>query len=92
MQNLHGRYSLLRDIYFGFKVFCGRFCVHYLYYDFLHVVLFKSLFVLVASSLFLMLLSSLGRWRQELQCLRLSRSFQHELRRRQLFGPVVLLK
>ena len=91
MQNLHCGYSLLRDICFGFEAFRGCFCVHYLF-NFLRFVLIKSLFVLVTSSLFLMLLSSLGRWRQELQCLWLSRSFQRELRRRKLFTSMALLK
>ena len=55
-------------------------------------VLINALFALVVCSLCLMFLSSFGRWRQETQGLRLARSFQHELRRRQLFGPMVLLK
>ena len=66
-------------------------CIIFIF-NFLRFVLIKSLFVLVASSLFLMLLSSLGRWREELQCLWLSRSFQRELRRRKLFASMALLK
>ena len=55
-------------------------------------VLINALFALVVCSLCLMFLSSFGRWRQETQGLRLARSFQHELWRRKLYDPMVLLK
>ncbi len=55
-------------------------------------LMIKLASVLIGVSLSLTLSSWLGRWRQATQGQHLSRSFQRELRRRQLFIPLIPVK